>query len=242
MLGWPCYITSLLSTWDGRKPSCPFHFQRDWGRKDKSCQQVSATAQLQLSGSFQPQEFGYEATPPILHIEGSQQSFPTHSRCSNPVPHGIHHLSPKTVITKQNRPPQVCCFSQCSLCLKSRRLPVPRNKRLNKMLKLKFPSPREVVLSLLLLNLSPAKDKAVNGRKHCYLVWTWHRGTHWSVNSLFNWLFTDWILLYKAESKHKSKLCCSKLHWLTQSIFKGTSLSSCFQQLFFFPARDRYPI
>lgn len=48
---------------------------------------------------------------------------------------------------------------------------MPRDKRLNKMLKLKFPSPHEVVLSLLLLYLSPAKGKAMNGRQHCYLVW-----------------------------------------------------------------------
>lgn len=48
---------------------------------------------------------------------------------------------------------------------------MPRDKRLNKMLMLKFPSPYEVALSLLLLNLSPAKDKAMNGRQHCYLIW-----------------------------------------------------------------------
>lgn len=60
-----------------------------------SLQQVSVTAQLELSGSFQPQEFGYEATLPILRVQGSQWSFTTHSGCSYPIPHGTHHLSPK---------------------------------------------------------------------------------------------------------------------------------------------------
>lgn len=67
-----------------------------------SLQQVSASAQLQLSGSFQPQEFGYEATPPIFHIQGSQRSFTSHSGCSYSIPRGIHRLSPKTVIIPQN--------------------------------------------------------------------------------------------------------------------------------------------
>lgn len=67
-----------------------------------SLQQVSASARLQLSGSFQPQEFGYEATPPIFHIQGSQGSFTPHPGCSYPIPRGIHRSSPKTVIITQN--------------------------------------------------------------------------------------------------------------------------------------------
>lgn len=67
-----------------------------------SLQQLSASAQIQLSGSSQPREFGYEATPAIFHIRGSQGSFTNHPGCSYPIPHGIHHLSPKTVIINQN--------------------------------------------------------------------------------------------------------------------------------------------
>lgn len=55
-----------------------------------SLQQVSVTV------SFQPQKCGYEATALILHIQDSQQSFTMHSGCSDPIPHGTHHLSPKS--------------------------------------------------------------------------------------------------------------------------------------------------
>lgn len=78
--------------------------------------------------------------------------------------------------------------------------------------RLKFPSPREIVFSLLPLDLSSAKDKATKGK--IVLLPLIDLTKRYSVVSKQweNCFFTEWILLYKAESKHRSKLCCLKLH------------------------------
>lgn len=64
------------------------------------------------------------------------------------------------------------------------------------------------VPSFLPPNLSLAKDGAAKGgqltdlAERCSLVGDQEK----------NCLFTEWILLYKAEAKDRSKLCCLKLH------------------------------
>lgn len=68
----------------------------------------------------------------------------------------------------------------------------------------------KVMSSLLPLALSLEKGQSCEGEQHC-LLWTRTRyspARKWQQNCLF----PEWILLYKAEMKHRSELCCLKLH------------------------------